>query len=187
MSHRSCIHWTTAAVILGSGLGCGGGSADGRSDSASGSVSLSVGSVTTPDTDDSATGGSGSISGTGNMSATDSATDTPTTVDDTGNDEEPNFDLGIPDGGTACPEGDGTLTHSFIWIANSGQGTVSKINTQTLVEEGRYIVRPDSAGNPSRTSVSLSGNVAVANRSGGVIKIFAEIESCQESNGMPGI
>ncbi len=82
--------------------------------------------------------------------------------------------------------GDGE-THSYIWIANSSQGTVSKINTQTLVEEGRFIVRPDSNGNPSRTSVALSGNVAVANRSGGVVKFYSNIDDCVESNGMPGI
>jgi hypothetical protein len=183
MSHRSTILWSTAAFTLA----CGGGSEDGRTESsASASVSLSQGSITTADTEE-PTGGSGSVSATGNVTmGTASDTESSVTVDNTG-DEQPNFDLGVPDGGTSCPEGDGELTHSFIWIANSGQGTVSKINTQTLVEEGRYIVRPDSQGNPSRTSVSLSGNVAVANRSGGVVKIYAQVESCQESNGMPGI
>ncbi len=98
------------------------------------------------------------------------------------------FDILVPDASSSCPTGDGgPVEHSFIWIANSGQGTVSKINTQTLVEEGRYIVRPDSAGNPSRTSVSLTGNVAVANRAGGVVKIYANTDECAESNGMPGI
>ena len=51
----------------------------------------------------------------------------------------------------------------YIWIANSAEGTVSKIRTETMVEEGRYLTRPDGAGDPSRTSVSLRGNVAVAN------------------------
>jgi hypothetical protein len=96
---------------------------------------------------------------------------------------EPKFDVGSPDGGADCGTmGDGE-THSFIWIANSSQGTVSKINTETLIEEGRYIVRPDSAGNPSRTSVALSGNVAVANRAGGVVKIYSNSEACPDSNG----
>jgi hypothetical protein len=35
--------------------------------------------------------------------------------------------------------------------------------------------------------VSLSGNVAVANRSGGVTKIWANVDNCEESNGQPGI
>jgi hypothetical protein len=99
------------------------------------------------------------------------------------------FDVGAPDGGVSCSSqgSGGAPDFSYIWIANSSQGTVSKIHTQTLVEEGRYRVRPDSSGNPSRTSVSLTGDVAVANRSGGVVKIYATSERCQESNGMPGI
>ncbi|MCX4240573.1 Vgb family protein [Paraliomyxa miuraensis] len=113
---------------------------------------------------------------------------TATTVDPDDTGSSVYFDVGSPDGGADCSGmmGDGD-THSYIWIANSSQGTVSKINTETLVEEGRYRVRPDSAGNPSRTSVALSGNVAVANRAGGVVKIYTNTDECQESNGMPGI
>ena len=66
-----------------------------------------------------------------------------------------------------CQGGNGDSEFSYLWAANSDQGTISKIDTKTVTEVGRYIVRPDSAGSPSRTSVSLSGNVAVANRSGG--------------------
>ena len=100
----------------------------------------------------------------------------------------PKFDVGSPDGEAMCGGGQGNgETHSFIWIANSSQGTVSKINTQTMVEEGRYVVRPDQAGNPSRTSVALSGNVAVANRAGGVVKIYSNAADCVDSNGMAGI
>ncbi|WP_434421389.1 hypothetical protein [Nannocystis pusilla] len=101
----------------------------------------------------------------------------------------PKFDLGItPDGGMACSGGGGgEPDFSYIWIANSGQGTMSKINTVNLVEEGRYIVRPDSAGNPSRTSVNLSGDVVIANRNGGLTKVYAQAERCADTNGMPGI
>ncbi|MFV8753168.1 hypothetical protein ACNOYE_21680 [Nannocystaceae bacterium ST9] len=94
--------------------------------------------------------------------------------------------LSIPDSANNC-EGMTDETHSYIWIANSSQSSVSKINTQTLVEEARYFTRGDQAGNPSRTSVALSGNVAVANRSGGVVKFYANIEDCQDTNGTPGI
>jgi hypothetical protein len=84
-------------------------------------------------------------------------------------------------------QGDGgDAEFSYIWIANSSQGTVSKINTETMLEEGRYMVR-DTPGNPSRTSVSLTGDVVVANRSGGIVKLWANTESCEESNGMNGI
>ena len=89
------------------------------------------------------------------------------------------FDLGIiPDSPEFCTEGDGDVQFSYIWIANSTQGTISKINTETLVEEGRYQTRPDTDGSPSRTSVSLTGNVAVANRTGGLTKFFANHDDC---------
>lgn len=81
----------------------------------------------------------------------------------------------------------GDVEFSYIWIANSAQGTISKIDTQTLQEMGRYIVRPDSAGSPSRTSVNQSGDVAVANRLGGVTKVYADPADCIDSNGTPGI
>jgi hypothetical protein len=95
-------------------------------------------------------------------------------------------DLGAqPDFGVPCDGGDHGLEH--IWIPNSQQGTISKIQVETLIERGRYWVRPDSAGDPSRTSVNLAGDVVVASRSGGLTKFYAHVEDCQESNGMPGI
>jgi hypothetical protein len=96
--------------------------------------------------------------------------------------------LAVPDSAFNCGSGNGDDPEfSYLWAANSSQGTISKIDTKTVTELGRYIVRPDSNGSPSRTSVSLSGHVAVANRSGGVTKVYANEEFCEESNGMPGI
>ncbi len=69
---------------------------------------------------------------------------------------------------------------SYIWIANSSQNTVSKINTETAVEEARYYVE---GGSPSRTSVNLDGDVAVSSRDpGGVTKIAAKEEDCVDKN-----
>ncbi len=85
------------------------------------------------------------------------------------------------------PDGDQVVEFSYIWVANSSQGTISKIDTQTGVELGRYITRPDGSGNPSRTSVNRFGDVVVANRSGGITKVFADAGDCLESNGIPGI
>ncbi|HEY0135193.1 MAG TPA: hypothetical protein VGB85_13990 [Nannocystis sp.] len=130
------------------------------------------------------TGESASASGTestANLSATD-------TGPDTGG--GPKFDVGgQPDiAGGGCGDGMGGMPEfSYIWVANSAEGTISKIDTQTLQEQGRYIVRPDSAGSPSRTSVNLSGDVAVANRMGGVTKVYADVADCQDTNGTPGI
>ena len=56
-----------------------------------------------------------------------------------------------------------------------------------MIEEGRYVTRPGQTGDPSRTSVNLVGDVAVANRNGGLTKVYARSEKCAESNGMPGI
>ncbi|MCX4246032.1 NHL repeat-containing protein [Paraliomyxa miuraensis] len=78
--------------------------------------------------------------------------------------------------------GNGDLSLSYIWIANSAQGTISKIDTTTMVEEGRYQARP-AGGDPSRTSVNLAGDVAVANRNGGVTKFWANEEDCHDANG----
>lgn len=69
---------------------------------------------------------------------------------------------------------------NFVWIANAAEGTVSKVNTETLVEEARYVTRPDGMGSPSRTSVNFNGDVAVANRSGGITVIAGNPERCPD-------
>ena len=56
-----------------------------------------------------------------------------------------------------------------------------------MTEVGRFITREDMAGDPSRTSVSSTGDVAVANRNSGVSKFYADPENCQDTNGTPGI
>jgi hypothetical protein len=71
-----------------------------------------------------------------------------------------------------------------VWIANSGEHTVSKLDTRTMTEVGRYYTRPDQQGSPSRTSVSIDGKaVVVANRHGGLTKIWARKEYCADKNG----
>ena len=90
-------------------------------------------------------------------------------------------------------QGATTVARSFIWIANSAEGTVSKLDTRTMMELGRYLTSPSGKGLPSRTSVAGDGSVAVANRSnatgwmgdggGGVTKIFASKDKCKDKNG----
>jgi streptogramin lyase len=121
-----------------------------------------------------------------------------TTDDGPGNDDGASaggdkLDVGgasdVPVGGCAGdhggqgPMGESEIEFSYIWVANSDQGTISKIDTQTLQEMGRYLVRPDGAGSPSRTSVNSSGDVAVASRSGGITKVIANPENCPDLNG----
>jgi streptogramin lyase len=166
------------------------GDEDGRSDGEGGLDGVPLTASATAG-DETASGSQGSASGSADGPGSGEASMTAADGNDgnDGNDGgEPKFDVGSPDGGPACGGGmggDGTL--SYIWIANSSQGTVSKIDTESMIEEGRYIVRPDSAGSPSRTSVSLSGDVGVANRIGGVTKIYGNVADCQESNGIPAI
>lgn len=72
---------------------------------------------------------------------------------------------------------------SYIWIANSPDGTVSKIDTTTGNEVGRYRTGP-GAPDPSRTTVGLDGDVVVANRGGAsAVRIHSQIASCPDVNG----
>lgn len=174
------MHRFASVLWIASIIGCGGASpGSGRGDDDTGLGPLSAGSTDAADT---ATGSGGS----GADEAADGEDETAGGPGDDGTATK--FDVGSPDGEGSCGGGGGGGgTLSYIWIANSTQGTVSKINTETLVEEGRYIVRDDSAGSPSRTSVNLNGDVAIANRSGGVTKVYARPADCVESNGTPGI
>ncbi|RMG94371.1 MAG: hypothetical protein D6705_16445 [Deltaproteobacteria bacterium] len=80
--------------------------------------------------------------------------------------------------------GNGDVEFSYIWIANSAEGTVSKIDTKTGVEVGRYYTDPSmGGGSPSRTSVNLLGDVAVSNRwPASTTKIAARPERCVDLN-----
>jgi len=74
----------------------------------------------------------------------------------------------------------GKVIPANLWVANSGEGTVSKIDTTEVAETGRYKVCSD----PSRTAVDLQGNVYVGCRGdGGVAKILANPAHCPDKNG----
>lgn len=100
--------------------------------------------------------------------------------DDDTHDDLPKFDLGVPDADPQCPGG---YDFSVIWIANSTQGTVSKIDTLTTKEVARYRTGPNGRVDPSRTSVNLLGTVAVANRTGSLTIIAARPDKCIDLNG----
>ncbi len=100
-------------------------------------------------------------------------------VDETG-------DGGPGDGSCGCGEDD----WSYLWAANADEGTVSKIDTRTVTEVGRYPTHPMGGGNPSRTSVSVDGRaVVVQNRNKpSLVKIWADHDQCDENaNGVPGL
>ena len=99
----------------------------------------------------------------------------------------PKLDVGSADDGV--PPGDcecGNLEWSYVFVANSQESTVSKINTRTLEEEARY----ETGGiSPSRTSVSVDGKaMVVANRGVGIAKYWVRTDLCDPmANGQPGL
>jgi len=116
----------------------------------------------------------------------DSTTDDPsTTAGETGG--VPKFDLQpIPDNAQGCGNGGGQGEEdafSYIWIANSTQGTISKIETVSTIEQGRYAVTNDPTQQPSRTSVNQYGDVAAGHRfAARVTKVAAQPENCVDTN-----
>lgn len=72
-----------------------------------------------------------------------------------------------------------SVTLPFIWVPNSNEGTVSKVDTITGRELGRYRTGPGSDGNPSRTTVDLLGNCWVANRNTGTVVKIGLLENGQ--------
>ncbi len=153
-------------------------------------------SSTTATTSGAGTSTAGSSGASSMTAATTSQTTAATTAVTTGASDDSSsgttglkLDVGddTATGGFSCPDNMGMdVEFSYIWISNTGESTLSKLNTQTLVEEGRYLTR-ETPGSPSRTSVNLSGDVVVANRSGGVSKFYARAEDCVDTNGQPGI
>ncbi|MCL4180296.1 MAG: hypothetical protein KJ072_21450 [Verrucomicrobia bacterium] len=67
---------------------------------------------------------------------------------------------------------DELVTLPFIWVPNSNEATVSKVDTRTGREIARYRTSPRPDANPSRTTVDLQGNCWVANRqTGSAVKL----------------
>jgi len=151
-------------------------------DTSGGSMSATMGGSTTTagttGTTDGTTGTTGDSTSTGAVSASTSGS---TSTGGSTSTSTGNVDTGVD---TDC--GGGDVEFSFIWIANSPEGTVSKVDTETLIEVGRYRTGP-ALSDPSRTSVNLKGDVAIVNRDGSITKIGAIDEQCKEKNGQPGI
>lgn len=125
--------------------------------------------------------GDGSQSGSGTAQGGDATTGS---VDDGSDDGPLKFDL-PPPSDTAPIGCSDRETFSHIWIANTAEGTVSKIDTKTGVELGRYATGPHyPAGSPSRTSVNQFGDAVVVNREpGGIAKVAALEADCVDADG----
>ncbi|MBK9753497.1 MAG: lyase [Nannocystis sp.] len=153
-----------------------------------GSISLTNGEPTSASAaSDSATGGSVSDSATSD--ATGNVSGQPTTDNSASDTNGPKFDLGVaPDiGSGGCGDsGGGMLDTSYIWIPSTSDGWVVKINTRTMLEEGRYLTGPGGgAESVSRTAVSGDGRFVVVNGrgSGRSTAVAAGVEDCKDTNG----
>lgn len=95
-------------------------------------------------------------------------------------------------------DGEGTPQYEFsvLWVANTAEGSVSKIDTVSATEVARYYTGPALEGvshpyrdhSPSRTSVNLRGDVVVGNRgqwapSSSFTKITGDTDECVDRNG----
>ena len=169
LARRGACYGVGLVALASSTWGCGGGQGDsfGRSSSTSNADGTTTHATT----------GTGSTASTVAPTTGGLRFDLPPTAD-------------VPQ---YCYGGSDEVAFSHIWIANHYEDTVSKINTQTLVEEGRYRTQPAevSGGSPSRTSVNLNGDVAVANRClvdpghegcAGVVMIAAVENRCVDRN-----
>ncbi|MBW2528049.1 MAG: hypothetical protein JRI23_27960 [Deltaproteobacteria bacterium] len=88
--------------------------------------------------------------------------------------------VGLDSDGALVLDASNSNSPHIIWIANTGQNTVSKVDTTTFVELGRYRI---GTNDPSRTSVNSLGDVFVGNRSGNSLtKISAAGADCPDTN-----
>jgi hypothetical protein len=195
-------------MVVAVGCGDDGGRATNGNTEVSGETVASTGAGTTPPT----TGATDSVSATdvteGSMSASESQT-TPTSVTEasatgttSGTTAETASDPGTTgqvsvsatdttgDPPPSCNGemgGMGGFDFSYLWVANTDQGSISKVNTETLIEEARYFsdLTQSAGASPSRTSVNITGRfVVVSNRgTGWVTKVAANQDDCIDKNG----
>ncbi len=179
-----------ASVLL---VGCGGVSEPPAAETDGADAGTSTGSATTSDSESASSGATGAGSASGGSSSGSGGTDSgasATAGSASAGTSGPLFDVGSPGTGGPVECGCGSHDFSYLWAANAPDSTVSKINTRTMQEEGRYPTHPQTDANPSRTSVSVDGRaVVVQNRNKpGMAKIWARPELCDpDRNGVAGL
>lgn len=214
MPVRSAAPWIFASSLLIGLGGCGDDVADSDSATSNGTTAGTNPTTGTPGTSSSSgvvptTSDEGTVSDSGSSSGTTALPTTGMTSDATTGPEPttgtstsgvvPDTTTGTTDASTGSSGTDGPLLDmgaqgcevkcgnsdwSYVWVANTQDGTISKLDTRNMTEVGRYYTRADKLGNPSRTSVSIDGKaVVVANRHGGITKIWARPEFCTDKNG----
>ncbi|MCY1061212.1 hypothetical protein [Nannocystis sp. SCPEA4] len=206
---------TTVALLALIAVGCGDNTAESATatlGTSTGTSPTSTGTTAAPTTDapTTSTSDSGTASQTGTGTPTTSTststttgttdpgvetTTTTTTTTSTSTSTSTSTTSETTTGQPCQDSGGGDIDFSFLWVANSSENTVSKVDTINIQEVGRYRVQPPNVpgGSPSRTSVNLAGDMAVANRCNlqepvpmgcaGVTKIAARVEDCVDKNG----
>ncbi|MBI4702201.1 MAG: hypothetical protein HY744_13820 [Deltaproteobacteria bacterium] len=164
-------------VLLGLGLAAGAGcSSESQSDAPAGPAAGGW------------TGSSSSSSGAGGFESSSGSSCSNCTKESTGAGTEQPFDpekkesenVGLDEGGALVLDQSKSDIPGIIWISNTGQNTVSKIDTTTFQELGRYRI---GTGDPSRTSVNSQGDVFVGCRGGqSLTKISSAGKDCPDTN-----
>jgi len=197
---RTTPWFLTAAIAF---TGCGD---DGRASGTAGqsgsttAPGTTTATTATPTTGDDGTGTANTSDGSNSNSATQGGTTSEPTTSLTGGGtgttspdpatgsttDEPGTTDGTTGAIDPCGGQMGAFDFSYLWVANTTQGSVSKINTMTLTEEARYYAHADPANaSTSRTSVNIDGRfVVVTNRAGySATKIAATKDDCVDKNG----
>ncbi|MGB1277108.1 MAG: lyase, partial [Nannocystaceae bacterium] len=121
---------------------------------------------------------------------TDPSTTDPSTTDPTDDPTDATTDDPSTTG-EPCEPGDtdgmmGMVEKSFLWVANTDQGSIAKIDTLGVVELARYRSGPtnESGPSPSRTAVSADGRFVVVNNraTARITMIAANEEDCSDND-----
>jgi hypothetical protein len=101
----------------------------------------------------------------------------------------PSEHVGVDADGALVIARDSAESAELIWIANTKEYTVSKVDTKSRTELARFAVPVNDTKNggengPSRTSVDSEGDVYAGDRYGdNLTKISAAAEKCPDTNG----
>lgn len=179
---RTCA--TLCLLLLSASCSSGGGTSGAANSGAGGSTGNDAGDATVPEPIiDGGSGGAISPEGGSSLCPGDC------TEEQTGAGQTSPFTPDQSDSANVVTDPDGALvldrsgsrSPNLIWIANSPQSAVAKVDTTTFEELGRYA---SGSGDPSRTSVNGAGDVYVGNRGGqSVAKISALGDKCPDTNG----
>ena len=185
---------TTVTPTTGSSNMTGATTEDGTMSDSVGMTTTGTTVTTGPGTDTATATDTGTgTSSTGELTATTTDTGSTSTTGSTsvGSDtDDTTAGTSTTGGGQPCEPGDtngmGDVEKSYLWVANTDQGSVSKVNTLTLIEEARYRTGPlGGTESPSRTAVSLDGRFVVVNNrgTGTSVMIASNLEDCVDKNG----